>query len=118
MAARALEVLILTACRSGEVRGARWAEIDLDNKLWVIPEARMKAGKEHRIPLSDRVVEIIKALPRLVDNDLVFPAPRKGVLSDMTLGAVLKRMGRTRPDRTWISQHISRLGWRDDSIPT
>jgi len=108
MAARALEVLILTACRSGEVRGARWAEIDLDNKLWVIPEARMKAGKEHRIPLSDRVVEIIKALPRLVDNDLVFPAPRKGVLSDMTLGAVLKRMGR--PD---LTAHGFRSTFRD-----
>ena len=108
MAARALEVLILTACRSGEVRGARWAEIDLDNKLWVIPEARMKAGKEHRVPLSDRVVEIIKALPRLVDNDLVFPAPRKGVLSDMTLGAVLKRMGR--PD---LTAHGFRSTFRD-----
>ena len=108
MAARALEVLILTACRSGEVRGARWAEIDLDSKLWVIPEARMKAGKEHRIPLSDRVVEIIKALPRLVDNDLVFPAPRKGVLSDMTLGAVLKRMGR--PD---LTAHGFRSTFRD-----
>jgi len=108
MAARALEVLILTACRSGEVRGARWAEIDLDSKLWVIPEARMKAGKEHRIPLSDRVVEIIKTLPRLVDNDLVFPAPRKGVLSDMTLGAVLKRMGR--PD---LTAHGFRSTFRD-----
>lgn len=94
MAARALEVLILTASRSSEVRGATWSELDLDNKLWVIPEARMKAGKEHRIPLSDRVVEILKGLVRLVDNDLVFPAPRGGVLSDMTLGAVLKRMGR------------------------
>jgi integrase len=95
MAARALEVLILTACRSNEVRGATWKEIDLANKLWVIPEVRMKAGKEHRIPLSERVIEILKALPRLVGNNLVFPAPRGGVLSDMTLGAVLKRMGRT-----------------------
>jgi integrase len=94
IAARALEVLILTACRSNEVRGATWDEFDLDNKVWVIPESRMKAKKEHRVPLSDRVIEIIKALPRLERNELVFAAPRGGVLSDMTLGAVLKRMGR------------------------
>jgi integrase len=108
MAARALEVLILTACRSNEVRGATWDEIDLANKLWVIPEGRMEAGKEHRIPLSDRVIEILKALPRLVGNNLVFPAPRGGVLSDMTLGAVLKRMGRTD-----ITAHGFRSTFRD-----
>ena len=94
MAARALEVLILTACRSGEIRGASWSEFDLDKKLWIIPAGRMKAKKEHWVPLSDQSVEILKGLIRLENNDLVFPAPRGGVLSDMTLGAVLKRMGR------------------------
>jgi len=94
IAARALEVLILTACRSNEVRGATWAEFDLDRKVWEIPATRMKANKDHRIPLSDQVVEIIKRLPLGDDDDLVFAAPRGGVLSDMTLGAVLKRMGR------------------------
>jgi integrase len=95
IAARALEVLILTASRSQEIRGASWCEFDLDGKVWEIPANRMKAKKDHRIPLSDQVVEIIDALPRLVGNDLVFAAPRGGVLSDMALSAVLKRMGRS-----------------------
>lgn len=92
MAARALEVLILTATRSGEIRGATWAEIDLQARIWTIPAGRMKAGKEHRVPLSDRVIEILRALPRMADSPLVFPAPRGGMLSDMTLTAVLRRM--------------------------
>lgn len=107
-AARALEVLILTACRSNEVRSATWSEVDLQNKLWTIPDTRMKAKKEHRIPLSDRVIEIFKALPRLPDNDLVFPAARGGVLSDMTLGAVLKRMG-----HRGVTAHGFRSTFRD-----
>lgn len=93
MAARALEVLILTATRSGDVRGATWEEIDIDGALWIIPAARMKAGKEHRVPLSQQVIEKLRALPRLADNTLVFPAPRGGVLSDMTMTAVMRRMG-------------------------
>jgi integrase len=94
IAARALEVLILTACRSNDVRGTTWSELDLASRVWIIPGPRMKAKKEHRIPLSQRVIEIVEGLPRKVDNSLVFPAPRGGILSDMTLGAVLKRMGR------------------------
>jgi len=94
MAARALEFAILTAARSGEVRGACWDEIDLDAALWTIPAERMKAGKEHVIPLAQQAVAVLKSLPRIEGNPLVFPAPRGGVLSDMTLGAVLKRMGR------------------------
>lgn len=92
IAARALEVLILTAARSGEIRGATWNEIDLQAKVWTVPAGRMKAGKEHRVPLPDRVVEIIKALPRIEGTDLVFPAPRGGMLSDMTMTAVMRRM--------------------------
>ena len=92
LGARALEFLTLTATRSQEVRGARWDEIDLDNALWVIPAARMKMGKEHRIPLCKSAVALLEALPKLEDNPLVFPAPRGGQLSDMTLSATMKRM--------------------------
>ena len=90
--ARALEFAALTATRSQEVRGALWDEIDLDKALWVIPGARMKMGKEHRVPLSACAVAMLEALPRLRDNLLVFPAARGGQLSDMTLSATMKRM--------------------------
>lgn len=90
--ARALELLALTATRSQEVRGALWEEIDLDKALWVIPGARMKMGKEHRVPLPARAVALLQALPRLGGNPLVFPAARGGQLSDMTLSAAMKRM--------------------------
>ncbi|CAG4889822.1 tyrosine-type recombinase/integrase [Paraburkholderia saeva] len=92
MGARALEFAILTAARSGEVRGMLWSEVDLDAGIWTIPGIRMKAGKEHRVSLSDDAVKLLEALPRR--NELVFPAPRGGPLSDMSLTAVLKRMGR------------------------
>ncbi len=91
--ARALEFAILTAARSGEVRGATWAEIDLDEGVWVVPGERMKAGKEHRVALSAAAVDLLRALPRLDDCDLVFPGAKRRPLSDATLGAVLKRMG-------------------------
>lgn len=90
--ARALEFAALTATRSQEVRGALWDEIDMDNALWIIPAARMKMDKEHRVPLSARAVELLKALPKLEGNPLVFPAARGGQLSDMTLSATMKRM--------------------------
>jgi integrase len=93
MGARALEFAILTAARSGEVRGARWTEIDLEAGVWTVPAARMKAGREHRVPLSKPALELLRALPRIADNDLVFPAPRGKELSDMTLSAVTRRMG-------------------------
>ncbi len=92
MGARALELVILTAARSGEARGAKWEEFDLDARTWVIPAERMKAKKEHRIPLSRQVLEMLKALPRSENLSLVFPAPRGGLLSDMTLTSVLRRM--------------------------
>ncbi len=91
-AARALEFAILCAARSGEVRGARWSEIDMDARVWTIPAIRMKAGREHRVPLSSDAIGLLKKLPRLVDNDLVFPALRGAQLSDMSLTAVLRRM--------------------------
>lgn len=94
MGARALEFAILTAARSGEVRGATWAEIDLDAAVWTIPGERMKAGKEHRIPLSPAAVDLLRALPRS-EGGLVFPGMKeRRPLSDMSLTAVLRRMKR------------------------
>lgn len=99
--ARALEFVILTAARSGEARGAIWSEIDLDEGVWTIPPARMKMEREHRVPLSAPVVDLLKALPREVGPDLVFPAPRGGELSDGTLNAVIKRMNEADENR-WV----------------
>lgn len=90
--ARALEFAILTAARSGEVRGATWSEFDLDNALCVVPAERMKAKKEHRVPLSERAVELLNAQLRISHSDFAFPAPKGGMLSDMILAAVLRRM--------------------------
>jgi integrase len=93
MGARALEFAILTATRSGEVRGATWAEIDFDAKVWTVPKERMKAGTEHQVPLAPAVIALLRSLVRIKDVEFVFPAPRGGVLSDMTLTAVTRRMG-------------------------
>lgn len=93
ISARALEFAILTAARSGEVRGATWDEFDLEAALWKVPASRMKAGKEHRVPLSPQAIALLSALPRAKDSILVFPAPRAGMLSDMSLTAVTRRMG-------------------------
>lgn len=88
-----LEFLILTACRSGEVRGATWDEIDLDAATWTIPAARMKARREHRVPLSVPALEVLRAVPRLTGTPYVFPAPRShGMLSDMALTVLIRRM--------------------------
>lgn len=94
IAATALEFQILTAARSGEVRGAVWSEIDIPKGIWTIPGERMKAGKEHRVPLSNRAIEILRALPAGGADDPVFKSPRGKFLSDMTLSAVMRRMGR------------------------
>jgi integrase len=97
-AARALEFLILTAARTGEVIGARWNEIDLLDKTWTVPAARMKAGREHRVPLSAPVLAILQEMQRVRDhNDLdwfLFPGPRRGKpLSNMAFLMLLRRMG-------------------------
>jgi integrase len=106
-AARALEFAILTAARSGEVRGAAWSEIDLAEKLWTVPAVRMKAGVEHRVPLSDAAIAVLKATTR--HSDLVFEGRKAGVaLSDMSLTAVLRRMGRGD-----ITVHGFRSAFRD-----
>jgi integrase len=93
MEARALEFAILTAARSGEVCGATWSEINLKEKTWTIPAERMKAKKQHRVPLSDDAVKLLKNLPRLAGKVQVFPAPRRGVMTSNSLIGVLKRMG-------------------------
>ncbi len=93
VAARALEFAILTACRSGEVRNAQWAEIDLGKAVWVIPASRMKAGKEHRVPLSDRAIAILTALQEVRTSDFIFPGTRSGKpLSGMAMAMQLRRM--------------------------
>lgn len=92
MGARALTFTILTAARSGEARGAIWSEIDMARGIWTIPASRMKAGREHRVPLSRPALALLEALPRVAGSDFVFQAPRGGQLSDMTLSAVMRRM--------------------------
>ena len=92
VAARALEFAILTAARSGEVRGATWAEIDKDAKVWTVPAERMKAGKEHRVPLTAVAIKIIEGMPKVAGSDLIFSAPQGGALSDMALTQVVRRM--------------------------
>jgi integrase len=90
--ALALEFLLMTVARSGEVRGAVWSEIDINAGVWTVPAARMKAGKEHRVPLSPQALALLNKLPRMAGTDLVFPSVRGGTLSDATLNAVMKRM--------------------------
>ena len=92
LAARALEFVILTAARSGEVRGARWEEIDLEARLWTVPGERIKAGRAHRVPLSGAAVALLRALPVLADVPYVFPSARGRPLSDMALLAVCRRL--------------------------
>jgi len=105
---RALEFAILTAARSGEVRGATWLEIDLQARIWTIPANRMKAGKEHRIPLSEDAVRLLEAMPRMEGSEYAFPAPRGGQLSDMSLMEVLRRM-----EHGDVTQHGFRSTFKD-----
>jgi len=105
---RALEFAILTATRSQETRLATWDEIDLETRLWTIPKERMKREREHRVPLSDTAIALLKTLPRIEGSNFLFPAARGGALSDMALTAVLKRM-----DRAGLTQHGFRSTFRD-----
>ncbi len=108
--ARALELVILTAARSGEVRGMTWAEVDLAGALWTIPKERMKAKRPHRVPLSTRALAILARM-RAEDpdeNGLVFPSRNETVLSDMAFKALLRRTGRDD-----ITTHGFRSSFRD-----
>ncbi|MDR4517922.1 MAG: tyrosine-type recombinase/integrase [Nitrosomonas sp.] len=107
--AAALEFAILTATRSGEVRGALWSEINLDERIWVIPGDRMKAGREHRIPLTDAAMVIIEKMQQHHVSDYVFPGTKNDKpLSDMSLTAVLRRM-----ERGDLTAHGFRSTFRD-----
>jgi integrase len=93
---KALEFCILTATRTGETVGARWPEINLAERVWIIPGTRMKAGKEHRIPLSDRAIAILESLPREANSNAVFIGDKAGsALSTVALWMTLRRMGRS-----------------------
>lgn len=108
MAATALEFTILTAARTGEAIGARWEEIDLSEKLWICPAARMKAKKEHRVPLSTRAVAILKELQK-IGGDFVFPGLKPDThLSNMAMLNLLKRM-----ERGDLTVHGFRSTFRD-----
>ena len=91
--ARALSFLILTAVRSGEVRGMVWSEVDLEAAIWIIPAERMKANREHRVPLSRQAVALrrIQETEREELVEHVFPSNRKGPLSDMAFNALMRR---------------------------
>ncbi len=106
--AAALEFLILTVARTGEVIGARCSEIDIKDRIWVVPAARMKSGREHRVPLSSATIAVLKRMPRSKD-DYVFPGQRPGTpLSDMALLMTLGRM-----NRGDITAHGFRSTFRD-----
>ncbi len=95
--ALAFELAILTACRTSEVLGAEWQEVDFDSRLWSIPGARMKAGKPHVVPLSDRALEVLKAAAdfRRGADSFIWPGDRPGKpVSNMTFLMLLRRMGR------------------------
>ena len=95
VAAKALKFLILTASRTGEVIGARWDEVDLPGKIWTIPASRMKAGREHRVPLSEAAVSVLKEMQTVRQNEYVFTGDRRAQLSNMALLMVLRRMKRS-----------------------
>lgn len=91
--ALALRFLILTAARSGEVRGATWSEVDLQAGIWAVPAERMKAGAAHRVPLSTQALALLQGLPRFAGSELLFPSPRGGQLADMAMTALMRRRG-------------------------
>jgi integrase len=108
IAARALEFAIMTAARSGEVRGATWAEIDLAASTWTVPADRMKTEREHRVPLSDEAMRLLRDLPRFEGSEYVFPSPRTGrSLSDSALTKVLRDLGLD------VTAHGFRSSFRD-----
>jgi integrase len=91
--ALALELCILTAARSGEILGMRWSEVDLNRKIWTVPADRMKAGREHRVPLSSRAIAILRQLEKLKAGEFVFAGrARNKPLSNMAMEMVLRRM--------------------------
>jgi len=108
IAARALEFTILTAARTGEARFARWSEFDLDGRVWAIPGERMKGDKDHRVPLSDQTLAILRELPRDPVSDAVFPGRSNGRF--MNQDAMADVLAKLRPD---VTVHGFRSTFRD-----
>ncbi|MGE5517567.1 MAG: tyrosine-type recombinase/integrase [Bacteroidota bacterium] len=115
LGARALELCILTATRTGDVLGARWSEFDMDNRVWEIPGLRMKAGADHRIPLSGPALALLRKLAAIRRGDYVFPGQQATrPLSNMSMAMVLRRMkldvtphGFRSTFRTWIAEQTN-----------
>jgi len=118
VAARALRFLVLTAARSGEVRGACWGEVNLDQAVWTIPAERMKGGREHCIPLSDAALDVLReatAGRTMLPESLIFPSPvhERTPLSDTSLTILLRRQAWTDNDGRTITAHGFRSSFRD-----
>jgi integrase len=112
-ASRAIAFTILTASRSGEVRGARWSEFNFKEKVWTIPAERMKAHREHQVPLSDAALALLGAMPQT--GEFVFPGTKGQPLSDMSLTAVIRRMNSDESKPVWLDaagQGITVHGFR------
>jgi integrase len=90
--AAALRAVLLSACRSGEVRGMKWSELDLQAKTWTVPAERMKARQAHTVPLSPAMLQLLEQQPRIAGCDFVFPSSKGEPLSDMTLSACMRRL--------------------------
>ncbi|MDI5926448.1 integrase arm-type DNA-binding domain-containing protein [Rhizobium leguminosarum] len=110
VSARAVEFACLTGARSGEVRGAAWPEIDLDAALWIIPKERMKAGREHRVPLCERAIEILRERKELATSEIVFEGGNVG--SPISDTAMVKVLRAASPDKS-ITLHGLRSSLRD-----
>lgn len=106
VAAMALEFTILTAARTGEVLGATWEEVDVEKRTWTVPAQRMKAGREHRVPLSNHAVELLNETRKL-ENPFLFPGQRGGPMSGMAMAMLLRRMGHE------LTVHGFRSSFRD-----
>lgn len=110
----ALRFAALCASRSGEVRGATWDEIDLDAAMWTIPASRMKAGAEHRVPLTAEAIALLKSVPRMQDVPYVFPSVTGKMLSDMSISAVMRRMQEeAEKAAAEAGEDPAKAGWRD-----
>jgi integrase len=108
LGALALAFTILTAARTGETIGARWSEIDLEQRVWTVPGSRTKAGRDHRVPLSDQAVAVLKGAQGAASSEFVFPGrqPHRA-LSNMAMLKILERM-----DRADVTTHGFRSSFR------
>ena len=108
ISAKSLEFTILTSVRTGETIGAKWDEFDLDAKIWTIPGGRMKSGREHRVPLTSRAIEILQSTPRRASSDFVFAGSKKGqtAVQHGYAGIPSRNAGNRRPNRPRVSQYL------------